>query len=48
MKIATVGHCNGIGKAIFDKLRKGHEIIGFDIEDGSCDIQWQRRDYRKV
>ena len=39
MKIAITGHCNGIGKAIFDKLsEKGHELIGFDIEDESGDI----------
>ena len=36
MKIAITGHCNGIGKAIFDKLsEKGHELIGFDIVDES-------------
>ena len=32
MKIAITGHCDGIGKAIYDKLAdKGHELIGFDI-----------------
>ena len=39
MKIAITGHCDGIGKAIYDKLTdKGHELIGFDIADGSGDI----------
>lgn len=39
MKIAITGHCNGIGKAIFDKLsEQGHELIGFDIVDESGDI----------
>jgi NADP-dependent 3-hydroxy acid dehydrogenase YdfG len=39
MKIAITGHCDGIGKAIYDKLAdKGHELIGFDIADESGDI----------
>jgi short-subunit dehydrogenase len=33
-KIAITGHMHGIGKAIYDRLSKKYETIGFDIENG--------------
>lgn len=35
MNIAITGHKNGIGKAIFNLLKKeGHFVVGYDIEEG--------------
>lgn len=39
MKIAITGHKHGLGAALYDKFTiynrsAGHEVVGFDIEDG--------------
>ena len=45
MKIAITGHLNGIGKSCYELLsHKGHNVIGFDVEDSSGDIAKDRDD----
>jgi hypothetical protein len=34
MKIAVIGHTNGIGKAIFEYLSQEHEVRGFSLTNG--------------
>lgn len=34
MKISITGHRNGLGKALYDKLKDHHEVTGWDIVDG--------------
>jgi len=34
MKIAITGHTNGIGRAIYDKLKEEHSVVGFSPANG--------------